>query len=201
MVFLSRKASQRDQNGGILGDAQFCPQLCLALAAVLRRAEGGQVDAGGHRDHGAAHAVAVQQHPHLLSGGQQQRAVAGKQPGGILHRGTAQPLTGEHILGVVLVDGVVSMHDGAVAALGQPPRHHEGGKFTLRMDDFRAPGGQLIQPLGNRKRTGRTDPDVRVDHLGPQTAHIDDAVFLVGMVVLRKRHHPDIVAQGQQLMI
>ena len=113
----------------------------------------------------------------------------------------AQTLTEEKVLGIILVDSMVGMYHRAVAPAGHPLCQHKGRKLALRMDDLRAPGFQLVQPVGDGQSARRTDPHARVDPLRADAAHIQDAVFLMGMAILGKGHHPHVVAQRQQLVV
>lgn len=201
VVLLGSQTAQREEDGIPFRDAQLCPHPGLFLAVVLRRAKGGQVDAGGHCDHRAADPVAVEHGAHLFGGGQHEGAIAREDAGGLFGGHPAQTLTEEKVLGIIFVDSMVGMYHRAVAPAGHPLCQHKGRKLALRMDDLRAPGFQLVQPVGDGQSARRTDPHARVDPLRADAAHIQDAVFLMGMAILGKGHHPHVMAQRQQLVV
>src|SRR5699024_12726960 len=75
---------------------------------------------------------------------------------------------------VVLVDGVVRVHQGDAQRAGDAPRPAVGGELALRMHHVRTPAQDLAEhaPAG-----GPPDPGTVADHHGRDRADKVDALF------------------------
>ena len=193
VVLFGGQPPHRHQDGLPFRQAQRA-----AEGGLVRRVDGVerfQINAGGHGVDRAADPVPVQQTGDFAGGGQDGVAPARQKFGQFFHRHMAAALAGDQVAGIVLVYGVVGVHQRAAAPPGQLPRRQEGGKLALGVDHIGAPVGQGPHPAVPGRKA---DPRAGVHPVSAAAAQIDHAVFFIGMAVRREGQHPDVVALGQQ---
>ena len=81
-------------------------------------------------------------------------------------------------MGIILVYGMVGMHQRNLTFLRDPFRHKKGRKFALGMHNVRLP---LYDPAIQFASRGHPESGTRINISGIHGAHIDHTLFLIGM--------------------
>ena len=197
-VLLLRQARDGDQHPLPLVDAEALAQGAGVLE--LLRAAGGaelvQIQARGHHVQGTIHAVAVQQAGHLR-GGHDHRVSGGERTAGEgLHHLPAHRAARGVVVRVVLVDGVVRVHQRHGQGAGDAPRPHIGGELGLGVHHIRAPAEDVLEHPPAR---GHADAGTLVDQRGRDRADAVHPGLVMRADPLGQGEHPHIAAQGDQL--
>ena len=202
-VLLLCQTPQRQQHDLFLSNPKTLPDPFSLFPLLLRAAPAPYgcktlcPDSCGNHLHGPVHPIARQQTGHLLRRHNHPvrpfQNKAGKKCGRLLSPG----LPRAEIMGIILINRVVGMHDGNPEPLSDPLRDQKAAELALGMNQIRPPGKDFSQPPAGWERC----PGARINPgsiYGWQVIHIP---FPIRISLPGKRHHPHLTAQPFQLLL
>jgi hypothetical protein len=119
------------------------------------------------------------------------------QPGQSAHKVCADPLTGENVCHILLIQRVIGMNDGRCRFLGNMPRKLIAEILTLTVDHIRLPVDQLTDiPVA----IGYRHPHIRIDHSQRNGFDVIDISIFVAFQLFRNRQHTHLMSLFLQLL-